>query len=647
MGQEIEAREVSDVSARGRFAGAFLLLLAALPARATPLFLGSRTTVVQSPEPLTTDKVWSVDPGERNPARAVFAIRRDVKLEGFQVIKKQAGQRYGVTADAIQSVVTPFLRAPGSRAYGSNAEFPCSATEAPEGFVTHAGAEHGAAAAAAAWDAEVQSEGVKLGTLLRRLDATSEEQARQDAQLLLDAWLKDTTSLWRPKAARAARTASFEAEIEEALDAGICTKSEDGSLHPTPAAKPRASWAWQDLMEPVPPAPAKPYPLPIARAPARRWDGAFSVRALVDAAGVKKLDGQFLLDSATPVTILSPDWLRSQGVLPPLIEVTGAALERALFTGGEALSSSELSRQGRVTSLSLGGLELPIRNVLLHDTELYAPPENIASCCSGILGLDFLQQYVIQFRPGTPHEVVVWPRENFHPVWTDLENPVWIAASVTDLGSIVSSCEVRSSSSSLGGRGKSLEGVLWDTAASVALEAHAPWQSAGGRPWDIICDQESVAAAVVAETHSESSPFSREKVPAVTVGIPLLARGSFILDLPHGRIWFSKEALATSIRRNQTGLTIAVDYQGEDRVLIAKSLSTRRGSPSAALATAGMKPGSIITEVDGQSSDELDLWEVEQKLAGARGPEVKLTWVSPRGTGGALQATLKIPKLTP
>jgi C-terminal processing protease CtpA/Prc len=51
----------------------------------------------------------------------------------------------------------------------------------------------------------------------------------------------------------------------------------------------------------------------------------------------------------------------------------------------------------------------------------------------------------------------------------------------------------------------------------------------------------------------------------------------------------------------------------------------------AKLAKAGLKTGVRVTEVDSIPIEELDQWQLDQRLAGANGPEITLQWVA-KGT---------------
>ncbi len=74
------------------------------------------------------------------------------------------------------------------------------------------------------------------------------------------------------------------------------------------------------------------------------------------------------------------------------------------------------------------------------------------------------------------------------------------------------------------------------------------------------------------------------------------------------------------------------------RVLVVRALSPK--SPAAAsLAKGGLRPGMEIEQIDDIAADELDEWQVEQRLAGAYGQAVKLSWRTRAGMKSAAVAT--------
>ena len=71
--------------------------------------LDVKSRYVQSSEPMTTEKVWVLDPGEVNPHRQRWVIQRRVELRGLKAVSTGKG-RFGVSADGIDSLLTSLIR---------------------------------------------------------------------------------------------------------------------------------------------------------------------------------------------------------------------------------------------------------------------------------------------------------------------------------------------------------------------------------------------------------------------------------------------------------------------------------------------------------------------------------------------------------
>jgi len=81
--------------------------------------------------------------------------------------------------------------------------------------------------------------------------------------------------------------------------------------------------------------------------------------------------------------------------------------------------------------------------------------------------------------------------------------------------------------------------------------------------------------------------------------------------------------------------------KNDDRELKVKYIVD--GSPAQALASAGLKPGMQITQIEGKNPLDLDIWQVEQELSGASGKSViSVQWKTPQGLK---QAPLKLEKM--
>jgi hypothetical protein len=378
------------------------------------------------------------------------------------------------------------------------------------------------------------------------------------------------------------------------------------------------------MMEPLtgPPAEDRP-PKILAHAPVKLWNGLFTIRARVIYAG-RELDGRFLIDSAAPISILSPVWLRNQGILPAFIEVPGAVPRRPEWSPMQE-GERELAPLAKIDELRIGTMSVPVHEFLLHTVDFFEPPESIGPCCDGILGLDFLRNYSLRFQSFPHSEIQIWDPAGFHlgsqTPWTEVE--------VTERGDLTSRC----------GYGK-LEGVRWDTASEQGMVVTESWKSAvsttpvkpharGAKGAGFSCENAgTLAESVLLE--AAGGPGSNRgllalKNPALDVGMLILGRGDFTFDLPHGRIWFSSAGFSKALPENRSGLRVEYAYSKDgDRILVVKALAPK--SPAVALKQAGLKVGTVIEQIDGKDAGDFDEWEVNRRLGGSKGQSVGLAW---------------------
>lgn len=560
-----------------------------------------------SKEPLSTDKVNDLDPGELNPHRQRWILERSVKLRGLRTEAKATGG-FGVHAEAIEANIRGWARSEGPW-FHPLADFPC--TEEPQpGFATPEGAQQAAQEGAQNWESILSAARDHLRIRLARIDAPKSTDAFAEAKQVLADWSSAADRDWRSRGRTLAREAEWKSYLEKAKAQGLCH-----------GQKPHVEFSWRQEMEPLPPGPP-PFRV-LARAPARRWNGMYSVRLTVHVGATRALSGQFLLDSGAPKSIFSPEWLKGQGVLPAWIEIPRAGPERAVFSAGRGVAKRAL-----IEGVEFGGLKLPLSEVLLYDTELFAPPENLATCCDGVIGMDVLRHLVVELRPGPPTEVIIWPRENFRSPYAAAA--VWLETGLnSELQASSDECLSRPGGSVM----PEIEGLSWNTGSEGDLEIHLPWQSEVRNrkvPWEVHCAGGVQLASGVLPNFPRpdearlGNGMLDERDPGATAGMALLGRGSMILDLPHGRIWFPQPALGLPIRENRTGLALYFDYSQGERVL--KVGSVRPTPLIRPLLQEGLQPGDQVLEVDQKPADESDLWEIDQRLGGAFGPSVQLKW---------------------
>ncbi len=538
-------------------------------------------------EPLTTEKIWSLDPKLINPHLQKWALKKEVKLIGLtaQENKKDKDKgTFGVRLEAVESTTSIYLRGDGPW-YQNSSELDCTKLRALEG--------------AKYWDELLKLKRLKLNWFLQRVSGVTGDLALLKARLLFVTWLEELEAEWHKK--------SWKYNLNQVSN---CKKGVKKIF-------------LDSLMEP----PSKDAPLLLARAPARRWGGRYSVRLSLEVAG-KILVGQFLIDSGTPESILSPLWLEAQGVVPSLVQVKGEYPQKIIWTGGVGVASP-----GVVMGARLSGLPLPLKNFYILDTELFGPPLFVSSCCDGVLGADFLKRYAVELNPGPPVEVKVWERRGFYPG----EDFFWVETSESLNKDWSSDCKLEGS--------QTLLGVRFDTGRQETVLLHSQYRKKLSKqgPWKLSCYSKVIVPLIPNASQNiepldgaQELDFTDQKNPAATIGMGVLGSAPLFFDFAHGRIWFSKSLLSTPLLFNQSGLKLSFRLNAEkDRELFIKEVfsgslpsSLPRTSPNFLPNPKAKKlkllEGTVITEVDSRPSVDLDAWEVEQRLSGVYGSQVIL-----------------------
>ncbi len=557
---------------------------------------------------LTTEKVGQLDPEELNPHRQRWILHRQVELRSLQPVELEKG-RYGITAMDLDSVTHLYLRGPGPW-FQQIEDFQCE-PEFHSYFSTPEGAKVAADVAAKLWDETLKVQKLKLALAMRQISSQYPNIALIMGKLLFHEWLKDTETEWRAKARRQSQTSEWRFYTQKAVQLGICKTGASGLV---PKSRKKLTHAWENLMEGV--KAEDPQKTLLTRAPARRWNGLFSVRVSMRIRGVQ-LNGQFLIDSASGSSLISPDWLKSQGIDPAWITVRGAHPQRVVWAGG----NSGLAEKAHVSDIEVSSLKLPIQDFLLLNTDIFGPPENISRCCDGILGNDFLRRYVVEMRPTLPAEVNIYDPNGFSLA---RETP-WVEVSVTPRGDLISDCQV----APLSRKGNlALLGLRWDTGNDSVLDISEPWHKAvrsqglvGDAKWSVQCGNVKIGEGFQASLAS-GGVFSEKSIPA-TFGMGTLGRGDIVFDLPHGKVWLNEASLKKNVHRTRSGLKVEYVMKAGERALRIKEIGT---GPARDLLRFGLKPGMFITHVDSMPVEDLDLWEVEQRLSGMKGDVVSLEW---------------------
>lgn len=587
---------------------------AALP----PGSIGYRSAATFSPDPLTTEKLWSLAPSELNPHRLRWALERKVSLAGLSAT--EAGEL--IAADVVSETVM-HVRGPGPW-YSKIEDFGCD-PEPSTGFGTLEGARTSAESAARAWNDWVQSHRDRLRVQLSTVKASDSKLAMELGNRIFKAWLFDLNQDWELKLAPQARAQEWNGYVAQARKLGVDKKAPGACARKTP----------KDRME----TPSQVARTEVkARLPAKRWAGLYTVRVSL-VFGKKSLSGRFLVDSSATHHLVSPTWLRAQGINPSLVELRGEAPARYSWAGGrDQLGKRLLPLEVKVSD----GEPLEIFHFLETDTELFGPPEFFGGCCDGVLGNEFLRRHVVEFKAGPPSAVVIYEAPGFS---YGSKRP-WIEASVSPASDIVSTgCAfTRAAVPGAAPPAPLAWGVRWDTGSEAAIAFHSPWTelaSAARSPTDLDCGPEIKLMSPIPAREIESAPEIKTRVPSATLGAAFLGRGSVTFDLPHGRIWPDPAGLKLPIPINQTGIQLEFrlkSSESSERILRVKALD-RKQSQADQLAREGLGVGTRVLRVDGVPADELDEWDIDQRLAGVYSKQVQLSWESApaKGSKGAPQ----------
>ncbi len=565
---------------------------------------------------LTTEKVWEIDPTLQNAHLRRWALRRHSEIFGLKADLRKAGV-FGVSGKEVQTSAWGYIRGAGPW-YRPWDQFECHGK--PNAWFSQAeGAEHAVAVAADFWSQVLKENLSDLEFRFAQVQERSAVQALDRGEQIFKAWLKKVEGIWRQQVDGLVRSEEWKFYRDTAQSIGACRSSQGANVHEPFLAS---------MMEPV--QRERPSSLQLlARAPARLWNGLFSIRANITFAG-KTLNGRFLLDSTAPTSQISPSWLESQGIYPAWIYVQGSVPE-GVRRSGMWRSSRPLARRVRADRVEVSGLNVALDEFLLTETEFFTQPSSVGSCCDGVLGLDFLRLYPMEFRATSPAEVRIWPRSGF----SGGDGAPWLEISELPAGEIASSCHLSDK----------IQGLSWDFANENGLQIHTPWAvsfrsfakgQSGSSALKLICSDRTIAQdftptfPLSPNGPSDEGPLA-EKEPGMSLGMSLLGESDFTLDLPHGRIWFAPGSLPLKAHPvNRSGLRLAFRTEGKERVLRVMTLNQQL--PALALYRAGLRVGMRITQVDAQPADELDEWEVNQKLSGARGPQVSLQWLTKTGS---------------
>ncbi len=614
-----------------------LLLLITLPAFAQAIEMNKTPEMVvqavaqDQGREFVLEQVWEIDPGELNPARAHWLIKREVSVLNLRprVVEGPGGNnRFGVEAAGVSSQGIIYLRT-DSTCEGRQAA-------ASQGWTL--------------WSDLLKRRIYILSLMLKKVEGIVAETVMDRGRRVYLRWLEETENEWRAEIAKLA-----------------CSSSVARAVTPSTIVKPTEP----EVLPPV-----------LARAPVRIWNGLYVIRAELVISGKGRL-GQFLLDTSTPRTLVSPSWLALQGVSPVIYIDQDARLLSLNSPMGWTVG-----KKLWIDDLKISGTSSGLAEVWVSDTEVFSPPESVSQCCDGILGADFLRKYTVEFVPHMEDKhvlaglsgaaVILHPLSTkdkpFYPwtrPWHSLpvsqrseapapsaselppsvngqginSNADWITVDVTFNGNqeLVLDCypyfnENLVKTKTLPG----LTGVRLSTHIEEAGVLHTPWvdqiflkkklpNSINAR---LACgDAQSPLVnlpRVSLELAQHMTPLERNsplhaKTPGLTLGMDFFGKLNWILDLARAKIWIMRDSMEHYESQNFADRHLTAPLELEyvinrlgDRILKVTSIE------SDVLKKQGLKVGMIIGSIDDQSVDGLDQWEIDRRIQGIYGTQLTL-----------------------
>ncbi|MBL7714682.1 MAG: retropepsin-like domain-containing protein [Bdellovibrionales bacterium] len=601
----------------------------------------------ESPEALNLSLLRKLAPKLSNPHRQFWWVSRDVRYEKVVAQVHDGGFR-----PLIKNVLAPttvYLRAPGN--WESDwKEFTCSPDADPY-FSNWMGSKIAAVYASELWVSLLTSKLPLLKILVSKIHTPTAVQAEKAAWAVLERWKADLENEFKVKSQLESRGKEWSYYRTEAQKKEIC-------MGDRPVETPAPRKTWRERMETVD---ASRKPKLLSRSPAERIGGLYVVRLSMKSKD-KILNGQFIVDSASGASLISPAFLERQGVKVSDVEVKDAPLQRVRGIMGESMA-----RMIRVNDPKLSSHALETKNFLLVETQLFRPPEYRTYCCDGVLGSDFLEKYAVEFLAHPRPTVLLWEREGY--VKKDIKGNIepWVEVFRHPDGDLVSEgvLEWDGKKDAIAGiglmEGKKVSGTVhfrWDTGNDTAALMHEPWSGPAaveGSDWSLTTDKFYIARDFEMDFHRSFmnrqtanpkiasvtlnlDPFTK-KDPAFTVGMRMLDRSSFVLDLANGRIWLSQDALARPVIENRTGVELRYVYNAEDDREL-RVVKIKKESALSFLKTYGFGEGTLITEIAGKGSNYWNQGEVNRFLSERPGTKLAFKWKTQEGVIRDAEITL-------
>lgn len=351
-----------------------------------------RSELEISQAPLTNALVIQIDSLEPNPHLRRFILDRKVQLAGLEVAREEQKGAFVIRASEIEAHSVLLLRSPDSNYYLSDDDFACSiAAPGFDRYSTYALTRARGQRAAEVWKTLLAKQSPVLKKTLESIRSQSESMALVQARNALQAWLIGVEAKYRK---------TVESETESVRKEWIKT------AHCDPSKGRKTVREWREMVERPLFAETSKLSL-LGRAPSRRYNGFYTVKLSVKLLGTT-LNGRFLVDPMATSAILSSDWAQKQGVDP-----------RRLLAGAQTtlkVSHSFGKVRGpviRPDQVEIGGVKIPLSEWILGDAFFFDEPKYPARCCDGVIGIDFLKRFAIEFDPRDSTALILYPRESF------------------------------------------------------------------------------------------------------------------------------------------------------------------------------------------------------------------------------------------
>lgn len=380
------------------FAATLVIALVSTPVARAMNPITVRAHLEVSSRPLTNATVIKLDPIEPNPHRTRWILDRRVELAGFEVVRDEKSS-FIIRASELDAHSVLSLRSSNSDYYLSDADFACSTAQPGfDRYSTFALTKARGERAAELWKSLLAKHAPELKKALEKIRSTSESMVLVQARNVMQAWLIGIEAKYRKTVER-----ETDRVRKDWIRLAQCDPSK-GQL---------VRKEWREMVERPLLAETAQTAL-LARAPTRRYNGFYTVKLSIKFLGTT-LNGRFLIDPMATGAIISPEWMQKQGIDP-----------RRLITGTTAtlqLSHSFGRMRGPVVrpdQVQLGGLSFSLSEWILGDTFFFDEPKYPARCCDGVLGVDFLREFAVEFDPRDSTAIILYSRDSFsgRPGWS-------------------------------------------------------------------------------------------------------------------------------------------------------------------------------------------------------------------------------------